>query len=281
MKKLTSLTSFALHLLALGSSAQEKEILPKAFYKRCLVTSITGGPGKALFTTFNNKGEKAHSDLAVAQIDPLIMEYGLTDKIGVGFSKGGENYNIDANKFYNADISDGNQLMWTRTKYITADLSYHPYTSKRIDVSLVASAGYFNVTGDCYEYNEWSYNSTPLFSYNGNGLVARGGLRGRYYFSKRFGLMALAYGFSGIAKAKYQPSSISDQKNNSGYYTLINGCGLEFGLCFRIFKQKGVKNSPSHIKNLWNDYKNKMNGVEEEIEVLEASNKPLFRLVWD
>ncbi len=273
MKNLTKLSSIALLLTALSSYAQKAEVLPKAFYKGCLVTSITGGPGKALFTTFNNNGDMVHSDMAVAQIDPLIMEYGLTDKIGIGLSRGGENYNIDANKFFNVGVAEGDQTMWTSTKYLTADLSYHPFTTKRIDVSLVASAGFFKVTGDCYKFSEWSCSSQPLYSYRGKGAVARAGIRARYYFTKRFGLMALAYGFSGIAKAKYQPNAITDQKNNTGYYTSISGGGLEFGLCFRIFKQKGVKEESSIERKARRD--------KEKAEKEETDKVPLFRLVWD
>ena len=50
MKKLTKTTGVALLLTALGSYAQQLE-LPKAFYKGCLVTSITGGTGRAYYTT--------------------------------------------------------------------------------------------------------------------------------------------------------------------------------------------------------------------------------------
>lgn len=279
MKDLTKLTSVALLLTALGSYAQQTEVLPKAFYKKCLVTSITGGPSRALFTTYTNDGEKVHSDMASGEIDPLIMEYGLTDKIGVGFSRGGENYNIDANKFYNADLPDYSSIMWTSTKYLTADLSYHPFTTKRLDVSLFASTGIFKVTGDIYKLGGWDCTSDPIYSYSGRGAVVRAGVRSRFYFTKRFGLMAMAYGFNGIVKAKYLPGSVSDQKNNSGYTTNVGGGGLEFGLCFRVFKQKGVKEETLEEKIA---RKEKKREEREERKQKQNSDKtPLFRLVWD
>ncbi|MDZ4664203.1 MAG: hypothetical protein SGJ15_04945 [Bacteroidota bacterium] len=264
-----NISLFALLFTVFLGSAQDQS--PKAFYKGCLVTSITGGPSRALFTTYSNEGKKVHSDIAPGIIDPLIMEYGLTDKIGIGFSKGGENYNINANKFYNAGVAHGSEMMWTSTKYLTADISYHPYKTKRLDVSVFTSLGYFKVIGECYSNNEWTCNPSNLFSYKGRGVVVRSGVRSRFYFTKRFGLMAMAYGSNGLVKAKIKPSSVSDQKNNSGYYTNVICGGLEFGLCFRIFKQKGVKEEHKLAKLIKH--------VKEEKE--ESDKVPLFRFVWD
>lgn len=280
MKDLTKLTSVALLLTTLGSYAQQAEVLPKAFYKKCLVTSITGGPSRALFTTYTNDGEKVHSDMANGQIDPLIMEYGLTNKLGIGFSRGGENYSIDPAKFYRADLPDYSSTMWTSTKYLTADLSYHPYITKRLDVSLFASTGIFKVTGDVYKLGEWC---DPLYTYTGRGAIVRGGIRSRFYFTKRFGLMAMAYGFNGIVKAKYKPGSVSDQINNTGYYTNVAGGGLEFGLCFRIFKQKGVKEETLEEKIARKEKARaeKEEKREEKLEKKGCDKTPLFRLVWD
>src|SRR3954471_3779263 len=93
---------YALLLTVFSGNAQDPA--PRAFYKRCLVTSVTGGPSKVMFSTFDSDGNKVHSDIAIGRIDPIIMEYGITDKIGVGFSHGGENYNIDPNSFYHANV---------------------------------------------------------------------------------------------------------------------------------------------------------------------------------
>lgn len=276
MKNLTKLTNVALLLTSLSSYAQQAEVLPKAFYKKCLVTSITGGPSRALFTTYTNDGEKVHSDMANGQIDPLIMEYGLTDKIGIGFSRGGENYSIDADKFYRADLPEYSSTMWTSTKYLTADISYHPYCTKRLDVSLFGSTGIFKVTGDVYKMGEWC---DPLYNYTGRGAIVRAGVRSRFYFTKRFGVMAMAYGFNGIVKAKHIAGSVSDQKNNSGYTTNVAGGGLEFGICFRIFKQKGVKEETLEEKLARKEEARAKK--EEKREMKESDKVPLFRFVWD
>lgn len=282
MKKLTLTTSVALLLTSLGSLAQQTEVLPKAFYKRCLVTSITGGPSKVLFTTRDNDGNLVKSDLENGVIDPLIMEYGLTDKIGIGFSRGGENYNIDANSYYKTNFSDQEKMMWTSTKYLTADVSYHPYTTKRFDVSVFASLGYFKLSGNVYKQlanGGYDWCSAPLYSNESKGAIVRTGVRSRFYFSKRFGLMAMAYAFDGYAKQKRQPSEVSDQPNNSGFSTMLVGGGMEFGLCFRIFKQKGLKEKS---KLTWRERWNYFSGNEKfEKEFDELDEKPTFRLVWD
>lgn len=267
MKNLTILKSqIALLLITSCGFAQE----PRAFYKGCLATSITGGPSTAVFSTRSDDGKKIYTERVNGIIDPLIMEYGITDKIGAGFSWGGENYNLNANKFYNADLPQGNEYMATNTKYLTLDASYHPFVTKRIDVSLFGAMGYFKVQGASYQFTE-SYCEPPkeLFSYTGRGAVIRTGVRSRIYFSKRFGIMAMAYGFNGIVKEKQKPNAISDQKNNSGYYTSVLGGGLEFGLCFRIFKQKGVKEESKKTRG------------RKEKEESDSDKVPLISVIWD
>jgi len=91
--------------------------------------------------------------------------------------------------------------------------------------------------------------------------------------------MAMAYAFDGYAKQKRQPSEVSDQPNNSGFSTMLVGGGMEFGLCFRIFKQKGLKEKS---KLTWRERWNYFSGNEKfEKEFDELDEKPTFRLVWD
>lgn len=288
MKNLTKITSVALLLTTLGSNAQQTEVLPRAFYKRCLVTSISGGPSRAFYATYDTEGKKVKSDIAQGAIDPFIMEYGLTNKIGLGFSYGGETYGVNVNEYYNANILETSPTMNAITKYLTFDFSYHPYSTKRLDISLFGSAGFFRVSGTAYSNLQsgltYDADGNPIttscfrkevFNYYGRGAVIRTGARARYYFSKRFGLMAMYYYFNGLVKEKQKPNTISDQKPTSGYYTMINGMGLEFGLCFRIFKQKGVIKEESRLEKRAHRQK-----IREESEP-ESDKVPLFRLVWD
>lgn len=256
MKNLTIITSVALLLMSLGSIAQQAE-LPRAFYKRCLVSSISGGPSRAIYTTFDNEGTRIKSDIAPGVIDPFIMEFGLNNKLGIGFSSGGETYGINVNDYYKAEMPEGMQFMNAQTKYLTLDLSYHPLVTKRMDISLFGAAGYFKVSGTASGFmmdgtidqnTMYCTPPTKTFSYNGKGAVVRTGVRSRFYFTKRFGFMAMAYAFNGYVKEKQKPNPISDQKNNTGYGTMITGAGLEFGICFRIFKQKNVVKETAPIE---------------------------------
>jgi len=250
---------------------------PLSFYKKCLVTSVTGGPSSAIYSTRTNDNKAVHTDKLRGSIDPLIMEYGISDRLGIGFSRGGENYDVNINDFYKANAPEGHEYMWTSTKYLTLDFSYHPFVTKRIDVSLFSSIGYYTVSGNWYNN---SYNTSPAysepfsFSYRGKGAVARAGVRTRIYLTKRFGVMGMLYAFNGYAKERQKPSTISDAPNNTGYSTMLTGAGAEFGICFRLFKQKGVTQESWKAKKI-----RKVKAEKEEKE--EDGKVPLFRLVWD
>ncbi len=291
MKNLTILTSQIVLLLitscgfAQESNTQLKD--PRAFYKRCLVTSITGGPSTAVYTTWNKNGDMTHSDRIRGNIDPLIMEYGITDKIGVGFSRGGENYNINVNDFYKAGLPAENNIMWASTKYFTLDFSYHPFVTKRIDFSLFASTGFYRVEGSVYSNPVDNFGavscmpSKELFTYNGRGAVIRTGMRSRIYFTKRFGVMGMLYAFNGFAKEKPKSNPITDAQNNTGYSTMLTGLGGEFGICFRIFKQRGVKETERKTwREKW-DERMSIRSANKEMQEETSDKKPLFRLVWD
>ena len=273
MKKNRILTiGLALLLMVLGALAQA----PKAFYKYCVVTSITLGPGKAFYTTRSDDGKKVHSELLDASIDPLITEYGLTDKIGLGLSRGGENFNVDVNKFYKQNIPEdtyGN-MMWASTKYLTFDASYHYFTTKRLDLSFFCGLGYYKLSGTAGNTNPDMQYQDPLFTYNAKGGVIRSGARVRWYFSKRFGFMSMIYGYKGLVKEPYKRSPISDAKGSGGFSTTLTGAGYEMGICFRIGKQKNVKaeapKAPKEKKK-----RRERNDDENNDKV------PLFSLVWD
>lgn len=255
------------------------QVEPLAFYKKCLVTSISGGPSSAIYTTRTNDGKTAHSDRLRGGIDPLIMEYGITNRLGLGFSRGGETYDVNINDFYNAKAPEGNKNMWTSTKYITMDVSYHPLVRKRIDLSVFGSVGYYTISGSWYN-NSYSPNYNPAtskdfsFSYHGKGAVARAGARARIYVTQRLGVMGMVYAFNGYAKEKPKSNPVSDAPNNTGYSTMLSGVGAEFGVCFRLFKQKGVQPCAYKLNRI-----KKAREVKEEEE--EDEKVPLFRLVWN
>lgn len=270
MIKYKNLTmSFALLLMVIWANAQEG---PKSFHKYCVVTSLTGGPGKAIYTTRDHKGEKISSDVLDSNIDPVITEYGLTDKIGIGITRGGDNFNVDANKFYKQNLLADANTMAVSTKYVTFDVSYHYFITKRLDFSVFTSAGYYKLAG----YANSPYASDvdclqPLYTYEARGGIIRAGARARWYFTKRFGLMAMLYGYKGIVKEPYRKNQISDGKGGGGITTTLIGGGSELGICFRIGKQKNVQ--PEKLKE--KKKLAKRNSVED------SDKQPLVCIVWD
>jgi len=162
----------ALLLTVLVLNAQEG---PKAFHKYCVVTSVTGGPSKVLYETKASDGTPIHSEVLDGNIDPTITEYGLTDKIGLGITRGSDNINVNTNKFYRQNlVEDANEhMMAASTKYYTFDVSYHYFTTKRFDLSVFGSAGYFKVMGATYTNIDQSTKYQSLYSYNACGDFMR------------------------------------------------------------------------------------------------------------
>lgn len=248
MRKNRILSISLVLILTLATTAQEG---PKSFHKYCLITSITAGPGKALYTTRDRNDKIINSEILDSNIDPLVMEFGLTDKIGIGFSRGGENFNVDANKFYKQNLNSDNygNMMWTSTKYLTLDAAYHFFTSKRLDLSFFTGIGYYKLSGNVYIPNAETINYfAPLYSYNASGGVIRSGTRARWYFSKRWGVMGMMFGYAGKVKEPYKKNSISDANGSGGISTTLIGIGHEVGICFRIGKQKYVKTEATNEK---------------------------------
>jgi len=278
MKKYGVFTiGLALLLMIPKANAQEN---PRAFYKYCVVTSITWGPGKAIYTTKDYKGEKVYSQLLNAQIDPIITEYGLTNKIGLGFSKGGDNFDVNVNKFYRQNLPEDtyNNMMWVSTKYFTFDASYHYFNTKRLDLSVFSGVGYYKLSGNNgYSDSSLTYHG-PSFSYNAHGGVIRSGARVRWYFSKRFGFMANVYAYKAFVREPYKRNFVSDANGSGGFSTTLTGVGSELGICFRIGKQKNVKTIQTERTK---KAKKQRKPKKEDIEYDPDKKPPLFTLVWD
>ena len=269
MKKFSILTAAAL-LIFNANNFFAQQPMPLAFYKGCLVTSITRGPSKAIYTTASDYKKQSHEEVLRGKIDPLIMEYGITDKIGVGFSLGGENYDVNVNDFYGAKLPSDKEVMTSSTKYLTADVSYHPLVTKKLDVSVFGAMGSYKVSGSIYQYDNCGYAGKNLFRYNGKGAVARAGIRTRLYLTKRLGVMAMAYAFGGMVNEKAKTADISDGIKPARYSTTLKGMGMEFGVSYRFFKQKGLKQEIAKPKK-----------SEKEESDDEDKKEPMIRLVWD
>jgi len=206
------------------------------FSRKNILVSITGGSGRAVYST--RDGENLiHRDCIKGTIDPLIVEYGISDRFGIGFSSGGENYSLNANKFYGYGPDDINSELVSISKYFTLDLSYHLYVSKRCDVSVFSGAGKYRIQLSDYDALSNGYSA---FDYRASGAIIRTGIRARYYFWGRLGVMGMICGYSGVTTPK-KTNEVSDQPRSvSNYSTLLTGYGREIGLCLRLGKKKPI-----------------------------------------
>ena len=71
-------------LLATGSIGQAQT----AFHRYALLVSVTGGPARAQYSTRDNSGSgisdlKSRENIK-GEADPLIVEFGITNKLGIG-----------------------------------------------------------------------------------------------------------------------------------------------------------------------------------------------------
>lgn len=205
----------------------------QAFKKGCLLLSLSEGTTAANYSTNNhsanqntpeNKGASAFygSDMDGIR-DPLFIEFGLSNRWGIGLSTGNDLFTIDPSKFYGFKRSD-NQAITAKTSEFTFDINYHFYTRKKVDLSVYTSLGSFGVA-----FNGKDGDQT--YNYNAKGGIARLGIKARYYFWKRLGVMGMLSTYSGTA-ATDGLQGITVGNNTS---TTIKGSAVEFGLCFRFF----------------------------------------------
>ncbi len=216
-----------------------------AFHKYSLSLAVTGGSTRAEYSTRDNSGSGPsvlkNREGTRGAIDPFILEFGISNHFGVGFTTGGETYNVDANKFYDYRAIDESRKLSSNTHYFTFDFNYHPYVTNRLDVSVFSGIGTLKVNIADYptQYNSdgtqnMNYSTmcqAPVNSYYAKGAIVRTGIKARYYFWKRLGVMGMVTTFSGIAS----PRNTGALTFGNNYSTIVTGFATEFGLCFRFF----------------------------------------------
>ncbi len=220
-----------------------------AFHKYSLSVSLTGGSTRAFYTTSlthpSDIGNKGHRECIHGAVDPLILEFGVSDRFGIGLTAGGDRYDIDSRKYYNYSPQYGNGKLTTYTGYVTFDCNYHPFVGTKLDVSLYGGIGTFKVNvldcpeGEATEANanasDGSSNSdvatTKYYQYMARGPIVRTGVKMRYYFWRRLGAMMMVTGFTG----KATPTGNGYYSFGNDYSTRITGVSTEFGICYRFF----------------------------------------------
>ena len=222
MKKIYTLSIVTFVLLTVFNLS----VNAQAFRKGSLLVSISEGSTLANFATSDISGPKPvliHKDCIHGDRDPLIVEYAVSSRWGLGLTMGGDVFNVNSSKYYGFSTND--HMVKMKTNEVTFDCSYHVFVNKRLDLSVFASGGMFSVASKGND-GDVSYN------YTSNGNIVRYGTRVRYYFFKRFGAF-------GMISSYYANSSPKDVKTNSvakTYSTRINGMAIEGGLCYRILR---------------------------------------------
>ncbi len=199
----------------------------QAFRKGSLVLTFSEGATITNYTTTNIRESKDVYNTVHAQgnRDPLALEYGISDRWGVGLSMGSDIYKVDPDHMYNYVWAAGkiNSVMGE----ISAEVNYHCFVTKRVDIAAYSALGLagvnFTVKDDGKEYN-----------YNCGGTIVRLGVKAKYYVFKRVGFLGMVSAFSTHC------TTTGDQPGYTGeshpYATSIKGVAAELGLCYRILK---------------------------------------------
>lgn len=199
-----------------------------SFYKGALLLSISEGSTTANYSTSNREASRSHTRYTCKMDgvrDPFFIEYGITNKWGIGISSGNDLFTVNSQDYYGFRTS-GNKALDVKTSEFTFDLNYHLYSGRHIDWSLYSSVGSFGVS-----YNALVGENATNYHYNAKGGIFRMGSRVRYYFGRRFGVLAMLSSYSGYAK----PKTASPASEIKSYSTSIRGTAIEFGLCYRFF----------------------------------------------
>ena len=198
-----------------------------ASYKTNYQGSSAVTPGRYKNGGIENDGAPFHGGCTDGVRDPLIIEYGITNKISLGMTSGNDIFTVDPAQFYGFTLSDHSAIK-TKTAELTFDGSYHFFVNKRLDLSAFGGLGFFSVN-----FSGQDVSDSKEYSYTANGSMARGGLRARYYFWKRLGAFGQISSYAG----ECSPKNVKEGNTLNGTYsTRISGSAIEAGLCYRFIR---------------------------------------------
>ncbi|HEV7231226.1 MAG TPA: hypothetical protein VGO45_07860 [Bacteroidia bacterium] len=197
----------------------------QAFKRGSFVVNLSEGSTNAKYSTsvgvHTLESENGGTGEIVGARDPLTIEYGLSNRWGIGSSWGTDFYYLNPAAYYGFHVS-GNKVKATTDEY-TINGSYHFFVSKRIDLAAVTSFGTLSVALKGAD-NDFSYQ------YKASGAIFRLGLHARYYVYKRIGILAMLTTYTSSCSTQ----GIKGNTVGSGYSTGISGNAVEFGLCYRV-----------------------------------------------
>ncbi|MFI5149292.1 MAG: hypothetical protein ACHQRM_06125 [Bacteroidia bacterium] len=226
-------------LFLIGVSADMKA---QSFRKGSWVINVTEGSTNSMYTTNYSAGEvtgtsgissrpefsgNSHNGGATIHQDgcrdPFIIEYGISNRWGIGLTSGADLFTVDPNAMYGFTTYK-NQVK-VATNEFTLNGSYHLFVSRHWDLSVMGSVGPGGILIK-------GTDADRAYQYKAGGGVTRISGVARYYFRKRFGIVGMGSAY----KCAFSTKGIADNTVGNGVSTSIHGFALEFGLCYRIWK---------------------------------------------
>lgn len=221
MKKIFTCSLSVLFVLLISNLSYAQ-----AFRKGSLIISISEGHTLANYRTNDISGgtkKMVANDVIIGVRDPLIIEYGVSNRWSIGLSSGNDIFSINPSRFYGFNTSDNKVKV--STSEFSFECSYHVFVNKKLDLSVFASTGLFSI-------NMKGNDNDIFYNHTSNGTIVRYGTRAHYYFFKRLGAV-------GMISNYLANSSTKDVEGNNiaqNYSTSINGIAIEAGLCFRLLR---------------------------------------------
>ena len=203
-------------LISFNSMAQTQ-----AFHKGSLLLSVSEGTTIGNYSTSSDDTKK-HTKCKKGDRDPFVIEYGLSNRWGIGLSSGTDLFRVNPSEFYGFRTSSN--IVKATTSEFTFDGNYHVFANKRLDLSVFASLGMFSVT---IKGND----SDNFYNYTAKGNIVRMGTRARYYFCKRLGVFGMVSSYYGNCS----PKNVTGNTVGKNYSTIISGAAIEGGFCYRLF----------------------------------------------
>lgn len=221
MKKNYSILSVFIFLFFIGNYNASAQ----AFRRGSLLISVSEGSTWANYNTRNigQANSVAYHKCIDGVRDPLIIEYGITNKWSFGLSTGTDFFYINPSKAY--DFRTSTNKVKASTSEFTFDANYHVFVNQRLDLSVFTSLGLFSISMKGQD-NDFKYN------YTSTGNIIRVGAKARYYFFRRFGAFGMMSSYLGTTN----PKNIKGNTVASTYATNLNGFAIEAGLCYRILR---------------------------------------------
>ena len=213
---------FILYLLLAAGVLMPRLANAQSFRKGSLMISVSEGSTHSHFVTTDNSTTVGtrKDDHINGDRDPLIVEYGISDKWGIGLNMGGDVFHFSPMTYYNVS-SNEKKIM---TSELTVEGNYHFYVTKKWDL---AACGAIGLAGVQFK---GSYGEGTVNDYNAGGGIVRLSGKARYYFLKRFGVLGIL--------STYASSCTPDANKNESIArqttTNISGWAFEFGLCYRV-----------------------------------------------